>query len=52
MTRGEIRWYKIAAPDKRRPVRILARDSVLECLGEVTVRGSDHKFFSSASVVI
>jgi len=35
--RGEIRWYKFAQPDKRRPVLILTRDSALEFLGEVTV---------------
>ncbi len=37
MKRGEIRWYKFKAPDKKRPVLILTRDSVLEYLGEVTV---------------
>ncbi|KUO39932.1 MAG: PemK family transcriptional regulator [Hadesarchaea archaeon DG-33] len=37
MKRGEIRWYKFKAPDKRRPVLILTRDSILEYLGEVTV---------------
>ena len=37
MKRGEIRWYKFKAPDKKRPVLILTRDSVLECLGEVTI---------------
>ena len=37
MKRGEIRWYKFTRPDKRRPVLILTRDSVLEYLGEVTV---------------
>src|SRR5712692_2108261 len=37
MKRGEIRWYKFRAPDKRRPVLILTRDSALEYLGEVTV---------------
>ena len=37
MKRGEIRWYKFARPDKRRPVLILTRDSVLKYLGEVTV---------------
>lgn len=37
MKRGEIRWYKFKAPDKRRPVLILTRDSVLEYLGEVTI---------------
>ena len=37
MKRGEIRWYKFDPPDKRRPVVILTRDSVLEYLGEITV---------------
>ncbi len=37
MKRGEIRQYKFKAPDKKRPVFILTRDSILEYLGEVTV---------------
>jgi mRNA interferase MazF len=37
MRRGEIRWYRFAAPDKRRPVLLLTRDSALEYLGDVTV---------------
>lgn len=37
MKHGEIRWYKFANPDKKRPVLILTRDSVLEYLGEITV---------------
>ncbi|MBW1787617.1 MAG: type II toxin-antitoxin system PemK/MazF family toxin [Deltaproteobacteria bacterium] len=37
MKHGEIRWYKFARPDKKRPVLVLTRDSVLEYLGEVTV---------------
>ena len=37
MRRGEIRWYRFAQPDKKRPVLILTRDSVLEYLGEVTI---------------
>src|SRR2546430_14539227 len=37
MRRGEIRWYRFASPDKRRPVLLLTRDSALEYLGEVTV---------------
>jgi len=35
--RGEIRWYKLRPPDKKRPVLILTRNSILEYLGEVTV---------------
>jgi mRNA interferase MazF len=37
MKRGEVRWYKFKAPDKKRPVLILTRDSILGYLGEVTV---------------
>jgi len=37
MKRGEIRWYQFKAPDKRRPIVILTRDTILEYLGEVTV---------------
>jgi len=35
--RGEVRWYQFKAPDKKRPVVVLTRDSILEYLGEVTV---------------
>ena len=35
--RGEIRWYRFATPDKKRPVLILTRDSALEFLDDVTV---------------
>jgi len=35
--RGEVRWYRFALPDKRRPVVVLTRDAVLEYLGEATV---------------
>jgi mRNA interferase MazF len=37
MRRGEVRWYKFSHPDKKRPVLILTRNSILEYLGEVTV---------------
>ena len=37
MKRGEVRWYKFKSPDKKRPVVILTRNSILEYLGEVTV---------------
>lgn len=37
MKRGEIRWYKFEKPDKRRPVVILTRDSIIPHIGEVTV---------------
>ena len=37
MRRGEIRWYTFAPPDKRRPVLLLARDSVAHELNEIIV---------------
>ena len=37
MKRGEVRWYRFKHPDKKRPVVVLTRNSVLEYLGEVTV---------------
>lgn len=37
MRRGEVRWYRFASPDKRRPVLLLTRDTALDFLGEVTV---------------
>ena len=37
MQRGEVRWYRFPQPDKKRPVLILTRDSVLDLLAEVTV---------------
>jgi mRNA interferase MazF len=37
MKRGEVRWYTFKSPDKKRPVVILTRNSILEYLGEVTV---------------
>ena len=37
MRRGEVRWYRFAKPDKKRPVLILTRNSAIDFLGEVTV---------------
>ncbi len=37
MKQGEIRWYKFKSPDKKGPVLVLTRDSILEYLGEVTI---------------
>ncbi|MFW6178477.1 MAG: type II toxin-antitoxin system PemK/MazF family toxin [Desulfohalobiaceae bacterium] len=37
MKRGEVRWYKFHRPDKKRPVLILTRDSIIDYLGEVTI---------------
>ena len=37
MNRGEVRWYRFEKPDKKRPVVILTRDSIVAYIGEVTV---------------
>lgn len=37
MRRGDIRWYTFAAPDKRRPVLLLSRDSAIVGLNEIIV---------------
>lgn len=37
MERGDIRWYRFKDPDKKRPVVILTRNSIIPFLGEVTV---------------
>jgi mRNA interferase MazF len=37
MKQGEIRWYKFVTPDKKRPVLILTRNSVLDYLNEITI---------------
>jgi mRNA interferase MazF len=37
MKRGEVRWYEFSPPDKRHPVLILTRDSVMPYLNELTI---------------
>ncbi len=37
MRRGEIRWYKFQKPDKKRPVLVLTRNSIIEYLNEITI---------------
>jgi len=37
MKQGEVRWYTFQAPDKRRPVVILTRNSAIGFLHSVTV---------------
>ncbi len=37
MKRGDIRYYVFKPPDKKRPVLILTRDSIIPHLGEVTI---------------
>jgi mRNA interferase MazF len=35
--RGEIRWYTLRLPDKRRPVLVLTRNDVIDHLNEIIV---------------
>ena len=37
MKKGEIRWYKFQQPDKKRPVLILTRNSIIEHLNSLTI---------------
>ncbi len=37
MKRGEVRWFEFQPPDKRRPVLVLTRNSIIPYLNEVTV---------------
>ena len=35
--RGDIRWFRFQAPDKRRPVLVLGRDDTLPSLSQIPV---------------
>jgi mRNA interferase MazF len=37
VNRGDVCWYTFKAPDKRRPVLILTRDSAIGVLNSVTI---------------
>lgn len=37
MKRGEVRWYTFKAPDKRRPVLVLTRNSSIGVLNAITI---------------
>jgi len=50
--RGEIRWYTFAAPDRRRPVLLLTRDSVLDTLNEIIVVPATRTVRGLASEVL
>jgi hypothetical protein len=36
--RGDIRWFRFEAPDKRRPVLVLGRNDVLPMLAQIPIR--------------
>ena len=52
MRRGEIRWYTFAAPDRRRPVLVLTRDSVVDTLNEIIVVPATRTIRGLASEVL
>lgn len=37
MRRGDVRWYTFKAPDKRRPVLVLTRNSAIGFLNALTI---------------
>jgi mRNA interferase MazF len=37
IARGDIRWFRFEAPDKRRPVLVLGRDDVLPVLSQIPI---------------
>lgn len=37
MNRGDVRWYTFKAPDKKRPVLVLTRNSAIAVLNSVTI---------------
>ena len=43
LKRGDVRWYRFSSSDKRRPVLVLGRDSLLHSGSEVPVIPSQHR---------
>ena len=37
ITRGDIRWFRFEAPDKRRPVLVLGRQDILPSLTQIPI---------------
>lgn len=52
MRRGEIRWYAFAPPDKRRPVLLLTRNTVLDGLNEIIVAPATRTLRGLATEVV
>lgn len=52
MERGEIRWYRFAAPNKRRPVLLLSRSGVVDILNEIIVVPATRTIRGLATEVI
>ncbi len=52
MHRGEVRWYTFALPDKRRPVLLLSRETVLDAMDEILVVPATRTIRGIASEVL
>ncbi len=52
MRRGEIRWYEFSYPDKKRPVLILTRNSIIDYLNEITIAPITSSIRSIPSEVV
>lgn len=52
MRRGEIYWHRFGRPDKRRPVLVLTRSSLVGHLGTVTVASLTRTIREVASEVV
>lgn len=52
MNQGDVYWYSFKEPDKRRPVLILTRDSVIPYLNSVVVASVTTTIRSIPSEVI
>ncbi len=52
MRRGEIRWNTFRAPDKRRPVLILTRDSIIDRRTSVTIAPITRRIRNITSEVL
>lgn len=52
IVRGDIRWFRFEAPDKRRPVLVLGRDDVLPSLAQVDERGPAERVRTDAERTI
>jgi mRNA interferase MazF len=51
LSRGEIRMFRFARPDKRRPVLVLSRQVVIDTLNTVTVAAITSKLHGSPTEV-
>jgi mRNA interferase MazF len=50
--RGDVRWYTFKPPDKKRPVLVLTRNSIIEYLDEITVAPITSTIRNIASEVV